>query len=127
MLSKERSRLRARASKIDTMLIIGKGGVAKGVFDQASNIIKKYELLKGKVLNNSVFSAEDAAKVISENTNSEVVCSIGNKFVLYKKRDLEKERKYKKRNQKKVEGNKVKNRVKRKILKTDRISNVSGR
>ena len=84
MLSKKRSLVRSRAHKVDTTLIIGKGGIGEEVFNQALDIIKKHEILKGKVLKNSILEAREAGEIIAENIGAEMVCSIGNKFILYK-------------------------------------------
>ncbi len=86
MLSKKRSTLRAKASKLNTTLIIGKGGIDEGIYNQAASIINKREILKGKVLKSSMFDAGEAARDISKNIGAEVICDIGNKFILYKKR-----------------------------------------
>ena len=42
-----------------------------------------------RVLDNSIFSAKEAAQEISEKTDSDVVQVIGTKFVLYKKNEKE--------------------------------------
>ena len=89
MLSKKRSTLRAKASKLNTTLIIGKGGIDEGIYNQAASIINKREILKGKVLKSSMFDAGEAARDISKNIGAEVICDIGNKFILYKKRQKE--------------------------------------
>lgn len=85
MQSKKRSLLRAKASKLDTKLIIGKGGMNQETLNHAFNIVNKDELLKGKVLKTCAFKADEAAKYIAENIGAQVICKIGNKFVLYKK------------------------------------------
>ncbi len=86
--SKQRAYLRAIASKIDTILIIGKGGITEQVVKQAQDALKKRELIKGKVLSeSSPFTAREAAEELSMLTQSEVVQVIGSKFVLYKKNE----------------------------------------
>ena len=49
------------------------------------------ELIKGRVLENSLMSAREAAEALAPRTRSEVVQVIGTKFVLYRpshKKDL---------------------------------------
>ena len=84
MTSKERAALRAQANTIETTLIVGKGGVSEQVLQEASNLLDAHELIKGKVLENSLLSAREACDELSKRTRSEQVQVIGNKFVLYR-------------------------------------------
>ena len=84
MTSKERAALRAQANTIETTLIVGKGGVSEQVLQEASNLLDAHELIKGKVLENALMSARDAAEALAPLTRSEVVQVIGTKFVLYR-------------------------------------------
>ena len=84
MTSKERAELRAQANTIETTLIVGKGGVSEQVLQEASNLLDAHELIKGKVLENSMLTAREAAEELKVATRSEVVQVIGNKFVLYR-------------------------------------------
>ena len=43
------------------------------------------ELIKAKVLENSGYTAKEAAEEISDAIDADIVCTVGNKFVLYKK------------------------------------------
>ncbi|MEG0310881.1 MAG: YhbY family RNA-binding protein, partial [Eubacterium sp.] len=67
------------------IIFIGKDGITPEVIVQTRDAIVARELVKGKVQQNSMEDAENAAKVLAEETKSEIVCTIGNKFVLYKK------------------------------------------
>ena len=51
--------------------------------------LKARELIKVKVLKNSMYSAKEAAPILAEKTGSECVQVIGSKFVLYKQKDKE--------------------------------------
>lgn len=87
MLGKKRLELRSTASKLNTTLIVGKGGISEGIYNQALSIINKHEILKGKVLKASMLDVGEAARDISGNIGAEIICNIGNKFILYKKRE----------------------------------------
>ena len=82
--SKERAYLRKLASSLDTIFQIGKGGVSEETCLQISNALEARELIKARVLENSGYSAREAAEEIAAETDSEVVCTVGTKFVLYR-------------------------------------------
>lgn len=77
--------MRGIASKEDTILQIGKSGIGDAVVKQAADAIAKREIIKGRVLENSLLSAKEAADSLARDLDAEVVQVIGTKFVLYKK------------------------------------------
>ena len=81
---KQRAYLRSIANTIDTILIIGKGGITEQVVKQADDALTAREIIKGKVLENSELNSRQAADQLSEVTSSDVVQVIGSKFVLYR-------------------------------------------
>ena len=85
--SKQRAYLRGLANSIETILMVGKGEITDNIITQAADALKARELIKGKVLENSAYSSREAAGIIAENCNAEVVQVIGSKFVLYKKNE----------------------------------------
>lgn len=87
--SKQRAYLRGLANPIDTILILGKGGLNDNVINQADTALTARELIKGKVLENCELSSREAADMIAEATNSDVVQVIGSKFVLYRENEDE--------------------------------------
>ncbi|MFI3207282.1 MAG: YhbY family RNA-binding protein [Clostridia bacterium] len=90
LTSKQRAYLRSLAVDLDTVLMIGKGGMSAEIITQAEDVIAKRELIKGKVLVETCpISPREAADEIAEKTNSEVVQVIGSKFVLYRKNEKE--------------------------------------
>lgn len=89
LTSKQRAYLRGQANSIETILILGKGGIGDTVINQADSALEARELIKGKVLENCQFSSREAADIISKKTNSDVVQVIGSKFVLYRKNEDE--------------------------------------
>lgn len=84
LTSKQRAQLRGLANGIDTILIIGKDGIWDNLIKQADDALEARELIKGKVLENSLLSAREAAEALAPVTRSEVVQVIGTKFVLYR-------------------------------------------
>ena len=81
---KQRAYLRSIANTIDTILIIGKGGITEQVVKQADDALTAREIIKGKVLENSKLNSRQVADQLSEVTSSDVVQVIGSKFVLYR-------------------------------------------
>lgn len=84
LTSKQRATLRSMAANIDTIFQVGKGGVSDEMCRQLEAALEARELIKIKALDNSDYSARDAAEEISEKIGCDVVTVIGNKFVLYK-------------------------------------------
>ncbi len=82
--SKQRAQLRGMAHDIDTIFQIGKSGISEESCRQISNALEARELIKLRVLETSPHSAREAADIIAESTDSEVVQVIGTKFVLYR-------------------------------------------
>jgi len=84
LTSKQRAQLRGLANSIDTILIVGKDGIGDNLVRQANDALEARELIKGKVLENSLLSPREAAEALAPLTRSEVVQVIGTKFVLYR-------------------------------------------
>lgn len=89
LTSKQRAFLRSMANGIDTILMIGKGGMSEQIEKQAADALKARELIKGKVLETCELSPRDAAEQIADAVKAEVVQVIGTKFVLYKRNEKE--------------------------------------
>ena len=84
LTSKQRAQLRGLANSIDTILHVGKDGLGDNLIKQADDALEARELIKGKVLENSMLSAREAAEALAQATRSGVVQVIGTKFVLYR-------------------------------------------
>lgn len=84
LTSKQRAYLRGLANPIDTIFQVGKGGVGEAMVKSISDALEARELIKLKVLDNSDYSAREAAEEIAEMVGADVVCVLGKKFVLYK-------------------------------------------
>lgn len=89
LTSKQRAVLRGIASTMTPVFQIGKGEIDDPMIQSVMECLKARELIKVKVLKNSIYTAEEAASILAEKTNSDCVQVIGGKFVLFKKKDKE--------------------------------------
>lgn len=87
--SKQRAYLRSLANSIDTILMVGKGGMSEEIIKQADEALTARELIKGKVLESAPISPREAVQKIAEATGAEPVQVIGTKFVLYRRNEKE--------------------------------------
>ena len=85
LTSKQRAFLRGKASALETLLIVGREGVTENVAKGAEELLTARELFKGRVLEGSLLTAREAAEAIAEACRAEVVCTIGSKYVLYRR------------------------------------------
>ena len=90
LTSKQRAYLRSLASNLDTIFQIGKGGITEEICKQIANALEARELIKARVLDNSGYSAKEAANEIAEIIDCDVVSCVGTKFVLYKESEKKK-------------------------------------
>lgn len=84
LTSKQRAYLRAMSQGLDTIFQIGKGGITEEICTQIFNALEARELIKARVLDNSGYTAKEAAAEIAEAIGCDVVSCVGTKFVLYK-------------------------------------------
>ena len=87
LTSKQRAYLRGLASTEDTIIYIGKGDVTGNIITQTASALKARELVKGKVLENSLLTPREACDTLCEKCRAEGVQVIGSKFVLYKRNE----------------------------------------
>ncbi len=87
--SKQRAYLRSLANSIDTIVMVGKGGLSDQIYKTADEAITARELIKGKVLESCELSVREVADTIADEINADVVQVIGTKFVLYRRNDDE--------------------------------------
>ena len=76
LTSKQRAQLRGMANSLDPIVHSGKDGRGDNLVKQASDALEARELIKCRVLENSMLTARAA--------RAEVVQVIGTKFVLYR-------------------------------------------
>ena len=82
--SKQRAYLRGMAQQLDTIFQVGKSGISENMCEQISNALEARELIKLRVLENSEYTAKEAANEIAEMVGADVVQVIGTRFVLYR-------------------------------------------
>lgn len=85
LTSKQRSNLRAIASKIEPITQVGKLGINESLIDSLDKAIEKREIIKITVLENSELIPKEAGFEIAEQLGAEFVCATGRKLVFYRK------------------------------------------
>ena len=65
LTSKQRAQLRGLANSIDTILHVGKEGIGDNLAKQADDALEARELIKGKVLENSLLTSREAAEELA--------------------------------------------------------------
>ena len=89
LTSKQRAALRGMANTMEPVFQIGKGEIDETLIKGVDDCIKARELIKLKVLENSEYSAREAADTLCEALDCECVQVIGRKFVLSKQKKKE--------------------------------------
>ena len=84
LTSKQRAQLRGMANTLEPIVHIGKDGIGDNLIKQADDALEARELIKCRVLENSMLTAREACDELSMRTRSEQVQVIGTKFVLYR-------------------------------------------
>ena len=83
--TKQRAYLKSIATSLQPAFQVGKCGVNDAQVMQIDDYLRVHEIIKIKVLDNSMYTAREAAEEIADKINAEVVQVIGSKAVLYKK------------------------------------------
>lgn len=86
---KQRAFLKGMANTLEPAFQVGKGGVNPAQVAQIDDYLRVHELVKIKVLDNSIYTAKEAAIEIADEIKAEVVQVIGSKAVLYKRNEKE--------------------------------------
>ena len=81
---KRRAFLRGMANELEPVFQVGKGGISEEMCLQISNCLEARELIKLRVLENSGYTAKEAAEEIAGKTEADVVSVVGMRFVLYR-------------------------------------------
>lgn len=84
LTSKQRAYLRGLANTLEPILLIGKGGVNDNMTADIDMALEARELIKIKILNNSMTEPKEASIEIADKLGADVVQVIGGKFVLYR-------------------------------------------
>ena len=65
LTSKQRAQLRGMANSLDPIVHIGKDGLGDNLVKQASDALEARELIKCRVLENSMLTAREAADALA--------------------------------------------------------------
>jgi len=83
----ERKQLKARAHRLEPMVLIGTKGLTDEVVKEVDLALKAHELIKVRAPDLEREAREDALKALCERTGAQSVQEIGKVFVIYRKRD----------------------------------------
>ena len=89
LTSKQRATLRSMAQTIEPVTQVGKFGINENLINSVSDALNARELIKGRVLENSMLTAREACDALCDACKAEPVQVIGTKFVLYKRNEKE--------------------------------------
>lgn len=89
LTSKQRAYLKSLANSLDPVFQIGKGGINEAQTAQIDYYLRVHEIMKVKVLDNSLYTAKEALFEICDKIKAEPVCAIGSVLILYKKNPKE--------------------------------------
>lgn len=84
---KQKRYLRSEAHHLEPIFQIGKDGLSEVWLDEVLKALDKRELLKVNILQNSLVEVEDVKEFIENNSDAQVIQTIGNVLVLFKKSD----------------------------------------
>lgn len=84
---KQKRYLRSEAHHLKSIFQIGKDGLSEVWLDEVLKALDKRELLKVNILQNSLVEVEDVKEFIENNSDAQVIQTIGNVLVLFKKSD----------------------------------------
>jgi RNA-binding protein len=83
----ERKALKARAHKLEPVVIIGAKGLTDEVVKEVDLALKAHELIKVRAPSIERVERDEAMRTLCERTQAEAVQTIGKVFVLYRKKD----------------------------------------
>jgi RNA-binding protein len=82
---KQIKQLRTQANSLKPLFYVGKNDLTEAAVKQADETIEIHELIKCAVQDGSGLTAKEAADELAEQLGAEVVQSIGNRFVLFRR------------------------------------------
>jgi len=83
----ERKSLKARAHKLEPVILIGNKGITDEVVKEAEAALKAHELIKVRAPGLEREAREEAMQVLCERTGAQSVQTIGKVLIIYRKRD----------------------------------------
>ena len=84
LTGKQKRYLRSMGNEMDPILQVGKEGVTEAVVTSTNEALEARELIKGRILPNSLEDVKAAAEELAGRAGAELVQVIGRNFLLYK-------------------------------------------
>ena len=85
LTKKQTKQLRELANSLKPLFYVGKNDLTEAAIKQADETIEKHELIKCAVQDGSELTAKEAAEQLAERLGADVVQTIGNRFVIYRR------------------------------------------
>ena len=83
--ARDKKILRAQAQQYRSLFQIGKDGISDNLIATLDDSLRAHELVKLNLLKTAPLSTAEAAAMLAQATDSELVHSIGRTFVLYRR------------------------------------------
>ena len=83
--ARDKKILRAQAQQYRSLFQIGKDGISDNLIPTLDDSLRAHELVKLNLLKTAPLSTAEAAAMLAQATDSELVHSIGRTFVLYRR------------------------------------------
>ena len=83
--ARDKKILRAQAQQYRSLFQIGKDGISDNLIAPLDDSLRAHELVKLNLLKTAPLSTAEAAAMLAQATDSELVHSIGRTFVLYRR------------------------------------------
>ena len=83
--ARDKKILRAQAQQYRSLFQIGKDGISDNLIATLDDSLRAHELVKLNLLRTAPLSTAEAAAMLAQATDSELVHSIGRTFVLYRR------------------------------------------
>lgn len=83
--ARDKKILRAQAQQYRSLFQIGKDGISDNLIATLDDSLRAHELVKLNLLKTAPLSTAEAATMLAQATDSELVHSIGRTFVLYRR------------------------------------------
>lgn len=91
LTGKQRSHLKSLAHNLDPLFQLGKNGLSENFIKQVDEALEARELVKINILNNSSMETEELSRELVEQLGAEFVQNIGNKVIIYRESEENKE------------------------------------
>lgn len=91
LTGKQRSHLKSLAHNLDPLFQLGKNGLSENFIKQVDEALEARELVKINILNNSSMETEELSRELIEQLGAEFVQNIGNKVIIYRESEENKE------------------------------------